>query len=198
MDKEVRFLRLMFCCIVDWCVRHDRFREFAAIFVLAYSFQLRAPSELLGVTAGKGSGPAAIYSEGSRIYLQLRRRKNKIWGSRLWRECSCRASRTTCRRHLGHLLKGTVTGAPLFEGITPARTLDVLREILKRLDVPNAELYRTRDLRRGHTLDLQAAKASLQDMRQDGEWRSSAIASYLDLARVAADTVAEAADAGAR
>ena len=181
---------------MDWCIRHDRFKEFAAIFVLAYSFQLRAPSELLGVTAGRGSGPAAIYSEGSRTYLQLRRRKNKIWGSRLWRECCCRASRTTCPRHMGHLLKGTVNGEPLFEGITPARTLDVLREILKRLDVPNAELYRTHDLRRGHTLDLQAAKASLQDMKKGGEWRSSAIASYLDLARLEADAVAEAADAG--
>ena len=183
--------------IVDWCVQHDRFKEFAAIFVLAYSFQLRAPSELLGVTAGKGSGPMAIYSEGSRTYLQLRRRKNKIWGSRLWRECSCSAGRTTCPRHLGHLLRGAAKGEPLFGGITPAKTLDVLREILKRLEIPNAEPYRTHDLRRGHTLDLQAARTSLQDMKRGGEWRSSAIASYLDLARLEADAVAEAADVGA-
>ena len=125
MDKEAwNFLRLRCRCtslaqcltrqllerIVDGCIRHDRFKEFAAIFVLAYSFQLRAPSELLGVTAGKGSGPAAIYSEGSRTYLQLGRRKSKIRGSRLWRECSCRASRTARPRHMGHLLKGAVNG----------------------------------------------------------------------------------------
>ena len=183
---------------MEWCVQHDRFKKFAAIFILAYSFQLRAPSELLGATIGKGSGPIAIYSEGSRTFLQLRRRKNKIWGSRLWRECTCRVSRLACPRHLGHLLQGAATGEPLFEGITPARTLDVLREILKRLGVPNAELYRTHDLRRGHTLDLQAARTSLQDMKRGGEWRSSAIASYLDLARLEADAVAEAAEAGAQ
>ena len=124
---------------MEWCVQHDRFKKFAAIFILAYSFQLRAPSELLGATIGKGSGPIAIYSEGSRTFSIEEEEKQDL-GQSVVVECACCASRLTCPRHLGYLLQGAATGEPLFEGITPARTLDVLRGILKRLDVPSAEL----------------------------------------------------------
>ena len=39
--------------------------------------------------------------------------------------------------------------------------------------------YRTHDLRRGHTEDLNLSGATLLEMLQAGEWRSSAFLNYL-------------------
>ena len=42
----------------------------------------------------------------------------------------------------------------MFAAITPASALAVLRDILNKIGVANAESYRTHDFRRGHAQDL--------------------------------------------
>ena len=87
-------------------------------------------------------------------------RKNKLAGSRLLRKCWCivgdAESLETCPVHVvGKLLESVAEGTFLFEGITAADALRVLRKILHEVHVEEAAIYRTHDFRRGHALDLQ-------------------------------------------
>ena len=49
----------------------------AKLYVLAYAFLLRVPSEALPATAGRSSGPCSLYREGEQLVLELSRRKNR-------------------------------------------------------------------------------------------------------------------------
>ena len=108
------------------------------------------------------------------------------------------------------MLKDIHEGASLFGGITAGAALGLLRHILARLGVAEAESYRTHDLRRGHARDLQLHGASLYEILQAGEWRSPAFLKvhciikhmqlllsvsfnqYLDVGTLERDTVLEA------
>ena len=56
----------------------------------------------------------------------------------------------------------------------------------------DAGKHRTHDLRRGHCKDLQQKGASLYEILQAGEWKSPAFLSYMDMAELDRDVVAEA------
>lgn len=137
----------------------DVVRDFwtcAVLYLLAYVFLLRLPSEALPAVAGKGGGQSSLYREGDTLVLELARRKNKPRGSRLVRKCWCGESRATCPVHvIGPWLDTHPTGTPLFPDISPARALGMLRDMLATVGVEGHSEYRTHDLRRGHALDLQ-------------------------------------------
>ncbi len=62
----------------------------------------------------------------------------------------------TCPVHvLGPILDSCQHGQLLFEGISSADALGVLRMLLGEIGVKDSKVYRTHDLRRGHALDLQ-------------------------------------------
>ena len=61
-----------------------------------------------------------------------------------------------------------------------------------RLQVPQAELYRPHDFRRGHAKDLQEKGASVKEILAAGEWRSPAFLKYLDLDLLEHDLVVQA------
>ena len=62
----------------------------------------------------------------------------------------------TCPVHVfGRFLKKIGSGRKVFAEFTAGGALSTLREILERMQVVNADKYRTHDLRRGHALDLQ-------------------------------------------
>ena len=146
--------RVQVQAMLEWCEGKERYPLFGALFLLAYAFLCRLPSEALPVTAGKGSGPCAIYREDDMMVLELARRKNKPMGSRLLRGCWCRESSRTCPLHaLGPLVASCAFGQRVFD-VSPANALGVLREILCGMGVEKAESYRTHDLRRGHAQDL--------------------------------------------
>ena len=83
-------------------------------------------------------------------------------------------------------------GACPFAGITAASALSTLGLRLGQLGVKDAELYRTRDLRRGHSLDLQQRGGTLREILQTGEWTSPAFSSYLDTSRLELGAAIEA------
>ena len=62
------------------------------LYLLAYAFLLRLPSEALPAVAGKSGGQSSLYREGETLVLELRRRKNKPNGSKLVRGCWCKQS----------------------------------------------------------------------------------------------------------
>ena len=57
------------------------------------------------------------------------------------------------------------------------------------LNIANAELFRTHDLRRGHARDLQATGATLGQILVAGDWRSPALSKYLDEQQLENDVV---------
>jgi hypothetical protein len=62
-----------------WCrdhPGHPNLDTHVMLFLLAYAFLLRLPSEALPITAGEGSGPCALFREGDNLVLELKRRLN--------------------------------------------------------------------------------------------------------------------------
>ena len=60
--------------IIELCDACESYASYAHLFLLSYAFLLRVPSEAIPVTAGKGSGPCALYREGETLILELKRR----------------------------------------------------------------------------------------------------------------------------
>ena len=82
------------------------------------------------------------------------------------------------------------TGEHPFDMFTPKVALLGIRWFLHKLHVQDAALYRTHDLRRGHTLDMQCAGAKKDQIKSAGGWRSDAgHMSYLDLQLLEHDAV---------
>ena len=186
-----------------------KYKQYSLLFLLAYTFLLRLPSEAIPVTALTGS--KSLCMEGDELVLRLNRRKNRPRGSTLRRRCWCGESKATCPVHrLGPLLQNRRQGEPLFPGITAGMALVKLREMMEILREPRAGEYRTHDLRRGHAKDLQlsgmyynsvislsgccmcVAGAPLYKILQAGEWRSPVFLSYLDMHRLETDAVVQA------
>ena len=172
---------------------------FAKLFLLAYVFLLRVPSEALPMVAAGAGCPddaqsvVSIDWERGQLTLKLKRRKNRQCGSCLVRTCWCKECPETCPVHvLGPWIAAAAPGAALFAGITPATAICTLRRMLADLDVKQAGLYRTHDLRRGHALDLQCSGAALWEILNAGEWTSPAFLKYLDLHRLDKELVVQA------
>ena len=131
--------------------------------------------------------------DGDDLVLVLRRRKNKLGGSRLFRGCWCSRCPLVCPVHvLGPILDATPEGQPLFGGITAKNALEVLRGTLKVLKIKDAKFYGTHDFERGHALDLERSGAPLWKILEAGEWRSAAFLKYLDLNLIDRDVVVQA------
>ena len=60
--------------IVNWCEREQALRRFGYLYLFAYIFLLRLPSEALPATKGKCSGTSRLFMEGDSLILQLERR----------------------------------------------------------------------------------------------------------------------------
>ena len=161
----------------------------AMLFLTAYVFLLRVPSECLPIVkvdgppqAGLELGQSTLWLDGNRLVLRLKCRKNKPQGSELWRECWCKSCKETCPIHvLGEYFKSLPCSAAPFAATSPGQALGLLRDMLFELKVPEAVHYRTHDLRRGHAEDLKLSGATLLENLQAGRWRSPAFLNYLDV-----------------
>ena len=169
----------------------------AMLFLATYVFLLRLPTEAIPMTAG-GIGFAhgkqsVILLEGAEVCLRLAKRKNLASGSVIRRACWCNFCSTTCPVHtLWGFFNGLDRGAQPFAEFKGGRALKLLRCILRRLSVPDAGIYRTHDIRRGHTQDLLDNGASLAEILSAGQWKSPAFLAYLDLETLEKGAVIEA------
>ena len=73
--------RLLVEQIVDWCDQRFEYRRFGYLFLLAYTFLLRLPSEAAPASKGKGVGASRVYLEDDCLVLKLQRRQGLL--------CSC-------------------------------------------------------------------------------------------------------------
>ena len=174
--------------------------QFAMLWLVSYTFLLRVPSEALPIVRGDASTPidsqAVLYLEDENtLALQLKCRKNKPRGGTLRRGCVCNADRRTCPVHaLWHqFLAPMEIGTQPWINVSSGEARSHLRATLERLAIPNAEAFGTHDLRRGHARDMQLSGASLAQILAAGEWKSRAVASYVDLEHLEHDLALEAA-----
>ena len=191
------FVRPLVETLVLHCSLNPGLEEFGTLFLLAYVFLLRVPSEALpAVKSDAGMIPGAqstLYLSGDELCLRLLRRKNKRSGSLLCRKCWCGESAITCPIHsLWSRVEKLPQGSPLFAGVTPARALRVLRDALAALQVADYMEFGTHGFRRGHTEDLRRSGASLKTILAAAEWRSPAFLAYLDLVSLETDFVVQA------
>ena len=161
----------------------------AMLYLTAYTFLLRVPSECLPLTAagdpcatlpkGKHSAIAAV--QGDELILRLARRKNRPHGSVIRRGCTCAADERLCAVHVvGRWWAAQAGGARPFAGVSAAWAGCELRRRLKLLDVGGADNFCLHDFRRGHAQDLVESGADLQRILRAGKWVSPAFLKYLD------------------
>ena len=172
------------------------------LYLLAYAFMLRVPSEALPVLTGDVGEqdlpvPAGVHSRiGLRrgeLVLQLARRKNRPHGSVLVRGCWCSRSTTTCPVHvLAPWLNELPVGCKPFRHLTARAARTCLKLKLAALGIPHAEHFWLHDFRRGHTQDMLDRGANLGEILRAGEWRTPAFLCYLDLQKLDRAAVMEA------
>ena len=169
----------------------------AMLFLTAYVFLLRVPSEALPIvrrSIGVDNGEQSVISlEGDSVQLKLACRKTKPCGSTLLRQCWCDQDTATCPLHiLWPFFAAQPEGTKVFAEISDGNARTNLKYMLEVLRVPEAQLYRTHDLRRGHADDMRVNGASLCEILRAGEWRSPAFLEYLDINQLERDAVLEA------
>lgn len=157
------------------------------LYLTTYVFLLRLLTEALHITHGDAEGgpanhPAVIWLEDEyTVVLRLVRRKNLPAGSTMRRTCWCQRCPLTCPVHkVFRFFQGYPIGSEPFASISPAVALRWLRVLLHRMGVPQAETYRTHDLRRGHAQELVDNGANLAEILQAGQGRSPAFLAYVD------------------
>ena len=111
MDTEACVLRVcsrpvgvcMFCCrrqrveqIITAIGEVGGLEQYAYLFLLAYAFLLRLPSEALPVKVGPCDGPATLTLVGDKLVLKLARRCRTLQAFAcpvMWHACSVRKNR---------------------------------------------------------------------------------------------------------
>ena len=153
----------------------DRVPSHTALWMLAYTWLLRLPSEALPMCVcasepQRGVHKAAIWRDGDEICILLSSRKNLQGGSGvLRRACCCQGNTQMCPVHIlwDQFLASVPVGTMPWLNVSPAQVLKWIRGALLALavcivfsqraacaisckQVPNASAYGTHSFRRGH------------------------------------------------
>jgi hypothetical protein len=173
----------------------------AMLYLAAYSFMLRVPSEGLPMVAGgdplkalEQGTHSAIAVVGSEIILSLARRKNLPGGSTMRRDCTCNKSRQMCPVHvLGPWFQDLAgKGKKPFIHYSPCFARSELKRRAELAGCSDSKLYTLHDLRRGHAQNIIENGGNLQHILSAGQWSSNAFLVYLDKCKLDKNAVAEA------
>ena len=218
-ERPRKFIRHGMVKMLDESAEREAQYCEALLYIVAYAFLLRVPSEGLPLTVGAYKGPedllenwvhSSLSIKRNRIALKLARRKNKPHGAYLERACWCDECADTCPLHkLAPFLSnaGSVGRQP-FAHMTPRLVTERLRARLGKLNIANPNAYRLHDFRRGHARDLQAKGANLREIlnagvrsviskcfarvfNAAGQWSSAAFMKYLDQGDLETNAVIE-------
>jgi hypothetical protein len=141
--RERKFLQKQIVVDLMRLALQDSDHEAAMMYLAAYSFLLRVPSECLLMTAGGEplrqlpDGRHSSFATGpTEVTLRLAKKKNKLHGSVISRGCSCEADARLCPVHvLGKWMAGRPPGEQPFRAMSPAWALGELRRRLGVLRV---------------------------------------------------------------
>ena len=132
------------------------------LYLAAYTWLLRVPSEGLPLTSGLdpeaalpvGQHSCAGAAEGE-LVVRVARRKNKPHGSVLRRACSCAGAAWRCPVHvLGEWLQSLPCGSQPFLLLRADVAREGLRRRLGVSGFSDATAFNLHDFRRGHAHDL--------------------------------------------
>ena len=183
--------------------QHEENTTMAMLYLAAYVFMLRVPSELLPVVTGKRNQAMGALAQGrhsclglcgdGEVILRLAKRKNKPHGSVLRRSCWCDTKAALCPVHvLGAWVDSLDDRSTPFAGITAQAARKDLKKRLFQIGIDGASSYWLHDLRRGHAQDMVDSGGRLCEILKAGEWTSPAFTAYLDLEAVEMAGVVEA------
>ena len=197
VPRTPRFVRLAMVrrIVVLVCEAPD-LASLCMLLLASYAFLLRLPSEALPLAVGAapvGKEAPVFRVHKEKVELWLPRRKNRLYPTSLFRSCWCRQCPITCPVHvLGKWLAEFPRGTQPFVAIGANGDMRGLRSCLATLGVPDAEAFRTQDLRRGHAEDMRLAGSTLGEILRAGDWRTPAFLRYLDAVQVEHDRTVEA------
>ena len=89
--------------MLEWSEANPKYRKYALLYLFAYVFLLRVPSEALPVVSGKVNvteAQSVLEVRGEQILLKLQKRKNRPGGSLLTRTCWCSKTPKACPIHV--------------------------------------------------------------------------------------------------
>ena len=119
---------------------------------------------------------------------RLAYRKNLPAGCILRRPCFCALTMVAAHalrpvHFCWHAVRRRCRSGELLTPIITRRNVNnILRAILKKMDLPYAERYSSRGFRQGASSDLQTAGSQWSTSANLGDWRSLAFKGYVDLA----------------
>ena len=134
-------------------------KRLAMLWLFAYTFLLRLPSEALPTWKGNADSQATskhqtvIWRSADTVCIRILERKNRPGGSGiLYRRCSCDGSPITCAVHMlwDKFFAELDDDAAPWEDISASYARTRVRAVLEHLGVPNAMSYGTHSFRRGH------------------------------------------------
>eukprot|EP00435_Cladocopium_sp_Y103_P036239 s772_g9.t1 len=160
-----------------------------AIFLLAWQFLLRGPSEAVPAEWGSeqelyqlppGRHSALWVDSQGVTSLRLRRRKNRPQGSLLRRPCLC--STVPNPMCLGHRILSAPDHIAVGQSVcqlTASQLLYRLHRLLAMLLVADPCNYKWKAFRAGKASAMAKAGQPLPQILQAGEWRSAAVLNYV-------------------
>ena len=166
------------------------------LYLAAYSFLLRVPSECLPIVIGEHPDKplepcvhSCLGADDNEVVLRLAGMKNRLHGSVIRRGCERSTQPRLCPVHvLGKWVRLQKVGSEPFEAISPASA----RATLQELGLADSHAYCLHDMRRGHAQDLVEAGSSLQQILKASEWVGPAFLKYLDAVKVEKAAVVQA------
>ena len=198
--KEKKFIRheLLIRMVTD--ARRAGYNSEALLYVMAYAFLLRVPSEalpMMWVSRGQfdeaPNGQSECTIKDGKLFLRLKMRKNRRGGSIMSRGCWCEHCQITCPVHVAERLAGHKrAGEQWFAGVSADQARTALRDRLRGLGVKEAFSYGTHDFRRGHCMDMVLQGKELHEVLQAGQWKSSAFMHYIERHELECGAVMEA------
>ena len=189
---------------LDRLVRKENWdSELARARYIAFLIMLRLPSEALPLTRAlptdrllahePSSSPAVIglreFQGEQRLITKLAKRKNTRNAFIATRPCFCGDNallpRHNCpiHRFWKAALRHAEPGASLFPSLQGGDFSRILRAVLSKLDVIDAEKYPSHCFRRGEATAILNSGATLSGIMRTGGWASSSVKVYLDLHR---------------
>ena len=168
------------------------------LFVTAYAFLLRLPSEALVIQRAASLGDASqlragLFIDEEAAVLSLARRKNRERRTTIVRKCWCQRSRITCPVHaLGAWFNSQPTGDAPWARWCAASVRSALRSALRHAGIGDADAYGTHAFRRGHAQDIVEFGGRVTDILKAGDWQMPAWMKYLDVEKLERQAVAEA------
>ena len=164
----------------------------APLLLLAWALLGRVQSEILPLELGAETDAVALPPSrhsgvwqdfGKTLWVRLRRRKHRPYGSLLSVECECTKDPRFCAgcRVMGYAMQNGVRGgAKLWSGATPSISLSALHRVLTLLRVVAPSTYSWKAVRAGHATELALTPGvSIATIMAKGEWRSAAVLAYL-------------------